>query len=306
MVTMSTRISFLLTLAVVLALPLATDAQDRRRSNSSTSVDGDRAVADCRDIRVTFDRRPAITAEAQMTLTLAQGAVLRASASNNGIYVTGWDRNEVSVKTCKAVADNDPNPTATLREITTSNSQGRISVDGPSARECWPTLLIMVPRLSALDLQTANGPLQLKDLAGVIQLRAANGPIGLDNVGGSVQATTANGPINVKNSNGDHRLSALNGPIHIALSGSRWEGPGLEASTQKVMVHFSVAALVATFLRRSTGIYSTIGMNLLRQINPRRTRFLLPYLPAVLRRPLRASVDGAETLSACACTQRES
>src|SRR5262245_52756699 len=99
MKTMSIQARFLLILTVVLTLPFAVDAQNRsRRRSTSTSVEGDRSVTDCRDIRATFDRRPAITEESQMTMTLAQGSVLRASASNNGIYVTGWDRNEISVK----------------------------------------------------------------------------------------------------------------------------------------------------------------------------------------------------------------
>jgi len=226
---MKTRVT-ILTLIALVALSLTTNAQNRRRS-TSTNVDGDRPVTNCSDIRVTYDRRPAITDESQMTLSPAQVSVLRAQTSNSGIYVSGWDRSEYSVKTCKAIPDDDPNGSSILREITTTNANGRLSVDGPDGREWMANLIIMVPRLSALDLQTANGPLQLRDLAGTIKLSAANGPISLDNVGGSVQATTANGPISSKRSSGDHRLSATNGPINVALSGSRWEGPGLEAST---------------------------------------------------------------------------
>src|SRR5207244_1938461 len=88
------------------------------------------------DLRVTFDRRPAITEQTQMSLSPAQVSVLRAQASNSGIYVTGWDRSEYSVTTCKAVPDDDPNASATLREIVTTFSDGRISVDGPSHVSC--------------------------------------------------------------------------------------------------------------------------------------------------------------------------
>jgi hypothetical protein len=218
-------------LLLVAAFAVTMEGQNRRRS-TSTNVDGDRPVTSCGDIRVTYDRRPAVTEESQITLTPAQIQVLRAEASNNGIYVSGWDRSEYSVTTCKAVPDDDSNPKDTLRQITTSYTGGRLMVNGPSGHDWMANLIILVPRLSSLDLQTANGPLQLRDLAGNIHLSAANGPISLDNVGGSVQATTANGPISVKGASGDQHLSATNGPINIALSGSRWDGPGLEASTQ--------------------------------------------------------------------------
>ena len=215
----------------VIALPLILNAQTRRRStNTSTNTNGN--VTSCGDISVTFDKRPAITEESEMTIPASQLSTFRAQASNNGIYVTGWDRAEYSVKTCKAVSPEETNAASLLKEITTTNDGGRISVNGPSGSEWIANLIVMTPRLANLDLQAANGPLQLRELAGVIHLSAANGPISLENVGGSVQATTANGPISIKGATGDHRLSATNGPINIALSGSRWDGPGLEASTQ--------------------------------------------------------------------------
>jgi len=228
---MKTKLSVFLTLALTVSLPLILEGQRSRRS-TSTNVDGDRPVTNCGDIRVTYDRRPAITEEAKMTLAPSQVSVLRAQTADSGIYVTGWDRNEFSITTCKAVPSDDPNPTSALREIVTTNVNGRLSIDGPAGREWMASLIIMVPRLSSLDLQTANGPISLRDLAGTIRLSASNGPIGLRNVGGSVEARTANGPISVKESSGDYRLAATNGPLNVELSGSRWDGPGLEATTQ--------------------------------------------------------------------------
>jgi DUF4097 and DUF4098 domain-containing protein YvlB len=225
--------------AVLAILSLTLEGQNRR---GSMSVGGNRIVSGCSDLNVNFDRRPAITEETHMTLSPAQVSVLRAQTSNSGIYVTGWDQKDYSVTTCKAVPDDGGNVSATLREINTTFNDGRISVEGPNNRSSqWSaTLIISVPRISSLDLKTANGPIQLRDLAGNIQLNAANGPITLDNVGGSVQATTANGPISVTNSSGDHRLTATNGPIHVNLSGSQWDGPGLEASTHNGPLSISI------------------------------------------------------------------
>jgi DUF4097 and DUF4098 domain-containing protein YvlB len=253
----------LLALVVCMTIiSLRIEAQNRRRS-SSVNVDSNRSVSSCSDLQVSFDRKPAITEETQMTLAPGQVQVLRAQTSNSGIYVTGWDRAEYSVTTCKAVPADDPNANATLRDITTSFSSGQISVDGPNgANQQWmAALILMVPRISSLNLQTANGPLQVRDLAGSIQLKAANGPISLNNVGGSVQATTANGPISVANSSGDHRLSATNGPIHVSLSGSQWDGPGLEASTHNGPLSISIPENYGSGIRIQASEHSPMNCN---------------------------------------------
>jgi hypothetical protein len=225
----------LITTTVLIALSIVAGAQGRqdrrirRSANLNVSID---KVTSCGDLQITFDRRPAITEEAEMIVPASQVSTLRVQLENNGMYVGGWDRNEYSIKTCKAVPDDDPNASGTLRDIATTNSNGQISVSGPQDREWRAHLIISVPRLTSLDLQTGNGPLSLHDLAGTIRVRASNGPISLDNVGGSVEATTANGPIAVKRASGDQHLSAANGPIAVNLSGRAWDGPGLEVSTR--------------------------------------------------------------------------
>jgi hypothetical protein len=159
---------------------------------------------------------------------------------NGGVYISGWDRSEYSVRTCKAVPD-DSNATSTLREITTTASgDGQLTVTGPADREWMANLIIMTPRLSRMNIATQNGPLELRDLAGDIHLNASNGPISLRNVGGVVETTTANGPISITNGSGDQRVTASNGPIHITLSKNRWDGPGLEVSTNNGPLTLSI------------------------------------------------------------------
>ena len=257
--TMNTKLRALLIIVCAAALPLMTNAQSRRDRSMNINVDGGRPVTDCNDIQVTYNRRPAITDESQVSLLASQVSSLRAQTSNSGMYVTGWDRNEFSVKTCKAVPADDPNTSATLQQITTNTTNGTVSVNGPSDRTWVANLIIMVPRLSMMQLQTTNGPLQLRDLAGNIQLRASNGPISLDNVGGIVEATTANGPISVKRATGDHRLTATNGPIHVGLSGNSWDGPGLEASTHNGPLSVSIPDSYGSAVRIQTSGHSPIS-----------------------------------------------
>src|SRR5262249_58146928 len=107
----------LLAMFALIGLSLAISAQSSRNSRSiSTNVSDDRAVTTCGDIRTTFDRRTAITEEAEMILPSSQVSSLRLQNAKGAVYINGWDRNEYSVRTCKAVPDDDTNPTVTLRD----------------------------------------------------------------------------------------------------------------------------------------------------------------------------------------------
>lgn len=229
---MKSKVKVCIALMLALAVGQSALAAQNQRTNRSMNVRGfDGTPASCADLQITFDRRPAITEESQMTLTAAQVSTLRAQTTNGGIYVQGWDRNEYSVKTCKAVPD-DSNGAATLREIRTENNGGQLKITGPSSGEWMASLIINVPRLSNMDLDAVNGPLSMRDMAGVIRVTATNGPLSLSNIGGSVQTTATNGPISLSGISGDQKVTATNGPVNVALSGNRWEGPGLEVSAR--------------------------------------------------------------------------
>jgi len=231
---MKTHSSTLLTAITLIAMAssFVVTAQNRRGDGASVSIDGDGSITRCGDLNVKFGRRPAITEESETPLAASQVSTLRARMSKGGVFVNGWDRNEYSVKTCKAVADDDPNPTSTFRDIVTTTNGGQLGVSGPADRDWTANLIVMVPRLSMMEIETSNGPLSLRDLAGNIRVNAGNGPISLKNVGGIVEATTVNGPIAISGASGDQRVSATNGPVSIQLSGSRWDGPGLQVTTK--------------------------------------------------------------------------
>ena len=59
--------------------------------------------------------------------------------------------------------------------------------------------------------------------------RSENGPISVRDCAGDIDAQAQNGPIEVSGGGGRQRLNTQNGPIEIALSGSTWNGAGLEA-----------------------------------------------------------------------------
>jgi DUF4097 and DUF4098 domain-containing protein YvlB len=173
-----------------------------------------------------------------MSLAPSQ-APLKAQVRNGGIYLEGWDRNEISVTTCKAVPD-DQDATGKLREINTVNQGGQLTITGPASGNWTASLIIMVPRLTNLSLEAVNGPLSLRDMAGSLQLSARNGPVNLSNIGGVVDVTATNGPVNLNGVSGDQKVNATNGPINLVLTGTRWDGPGLELSAKNGPVNVRV------------------------------------------------------------------
>src|SRR5262245_45289005 len=111
---MKTKLAFAQITIVLATVTFAVHAQSRRPNRSfGFNVSTDRTVTDCRDIQVTYDRQPAITDQSEMTLAASQVSTLRTQMSNGGLYITGWDRSEYSVKTCRAVP-NDPDAAAAL------------------------------------------------------------------------------------------------------------------------------------------------------------------------------------------------
>jgi len=230
-----------LTFAVLIALSITIDGQNRRNRGPSLNIRGGVDVRDCGDLEVTFDRRAAITEQSEMTLASSEVSTLRTEMTNGGVFIQGWDRSDYSVKTCKAVPPDDSNATATLRDIVTNRTGNtQISVSGPSDREWAAHLIIMVPRISTMNIQTTNGPLSVRNLAGNIRWTATNGPISVQNVGGVVETTATNGPVSLAGASGDHRVNTTNGPVSLRLSGNRWDGPGLEVSTRNGPMSLSI------------------------------------------------------------------
>src|SRR4051812_9067751 len=178
---MRTHKAALLIAVASLGITSMAGAQNRSFDKGpSFNMDHRGPITNCGDLRIEYGHRPAVTEEAQLTLPASQTARLRTQMSNGGVFITGWDRSEYLAKTCKAVSADDPNPTATLRDIvTTSDGSGLIAVSGPAGQDWVASLIIMVPRLTNMEVETRNGPLQLRDLAGNIRLAATNGPISL-------------------------------------------------------------------------------------------------------------------------------
>ena len=248
--------------AIVLGVCLlAGNAMAQRRRVSTNVNDRNQAITDCRQIQIEFDRKDAITEEDQLTIPQSQISTLQIRpSSNSGVYVTGWDGSDYIVKTCKAVPAGDSYlANQTLREISTTNAGGRVSVVGPANSDWVAYLLIQAPRRSSLDLESANGPVSFRDLNGRIQARAANGPVSLTNINGDVDVTATNGPIHLAGGSGNQRVNATNGPMHVELTGNRWEGAGLEANTHNGPLTVNLPDFYSSGVRIDTPRHSPVS-----------------------------------------------
>ena len=145
---------------------------------------------------------------------------------NGGIRVEGWDRNEITLRARVNAwsRDGDPQDIARNIEIGTGNV---IEAQGPRTenREGWSvSYRLMVPRNSDLDLESMNGGITITGVNGDMDFETTNGGIKLEDVGGDVKGRTQNGGLNVD------------------LSGSQWQGEGLDLVTTNGGVELTIPA----------------------------------------------------------------
>ncbi len=196
-------------------LPAGLLAQSGRARSPRDALDRD-WLRDCRNSG--DDDRGRFCEERSMGWRARAGERLDVDAGpNGGVQVIGWDRDSVDVRIrLGATARTDADAEALAREVRVTREGGTLRADGPgtSRRESWwVSYVIRAPRRSDLRLETVNGPVGVADVAGRMELDVVNGPLALDNVGGDVRAR------------------AQNGPLSVVLTGARWDGGGLDAST---------------------------------------------------------------------------
>ena len=147
---------------------------------------------------------------------------------NGGIRVTGWNGDQVKVTARIQAHDRtDARAKALLEDIRVTADGRSVRAEGPSMDgdrdQSWSvSYIVFVPRRFDLDLEAHNGGLSVADVNGKLELGTQNGSVALENVGGDVHARTQNGSLNVR------------------LTGSRWEGAGLNAETQNGSVRLMV------------------------------------------------------------------
>jgi len=137
--------------------------------------------------------------------------------ANGGVAFIGENRRDVRiVARVQTSADDDATASAIARQIRVITDGGQIRSEGPSQRDhtSWSVSYdVYVPNQTNLEAITENGGISVGDVSGQMNLEATNGGIRLSDVGGNVTARTTNGGVTAN------------------LSGTTWQGQGLDLQT---------------------------------------------------------------------------
>jgi len=166
------------------------------------------------------------------------GTVRMEGLRNGGVSVTGWDRDSIVVKTrIRAQSTSMSGARAIAGQVRTVFNGATITATGPRTDDddSWSASFVTwVPRRSNLRVETRNGPVSVDRVIGEMNLETRNGPLALRDLAGSVHARTTNGPLS------------------ISLSGSRWDGQGLDARTTNGPLSISIPEAYSAQLEAGT------------------------------------------------------
>jgi hypothetical protein len=162
------------------------------------------------------DRDRASFCEVRETTFRPSGTVSVDATPNGGISVKGGDEGTVVLRAkVMAVAGSE----AAARQMASQvriGTTGRISATGPDTRDRdWWTVSyrLTVPERTDLDLRSHNGGITLTGVRGRTEFTTTNGGVTVDDGGGAIHGRTTNGG------------------VKVALSGSQWDGEGLDVTT---------------------------------------------------------------------------
>lgn len=157
---------------------------------------------------------------------------------NGAVSVHGWDGDSIVVHArIQASARTEADARELVEDVRILVDGGRVSAEGPSTedRSWWSVNFeIGVPLRTDLELEVYNGPLAVEEVSGRMDLTSRNGPLALDGVSGDVTARV------------------LNGPLSVVLTGTRWEGAGLDAESTNGPAVISIPARYSAQLETGT------------------------------------------------------
>lgn len=166
--------------------------------------------------------------EARPIHVAVPSGVWRIDCGENGsVKLLAWNKDEVLI--CAAVTawtrNDKGHPEDIVRAIRIETEGDRIRALGPSQTEKarWAvSYKIYAPRRIDLDVQAKNGGVSVEGMYGRMNLKSTNGPLAVNDVGGDVRGRTSNGPVSAH------------------LTGSRWQGAGLDLETSNGPVQLSI------------------------------------------------------------------
>lgn len=178
---------------------------------------------------------------------------------NGGVRVEAWDRQEVRVL-ARVVADarSEADAREIASEVRIRTEDGRVEAEGPRRTgrgEGWHvSFRVSAPAASDVSARTVNGGVSVSGMRGRIEARTTNGGVRLNDLAGDVSARTTNGGITVD------------------LTGSAWDGAGLEARTTNGGVTLRIPDGYSARLEASTtngGVNSDVPLTVRGRIDRR-------------------------------------
>jgi signal transduction histidine kinase len=171
-----------------------------------------------------------------LTMPVPVGQSLLIDGPNGGTTVHGWAGPDVRIRALVQSGGRTTEEAQTLVQAVT------IAAAGNALRATMPDdgaerivrYEVFVPRQTALVVSSSNGSIKLDNLQARVEFRGNNGSVTLRNLGGQVTG------------------SVTNGSIVIALSGSQWEGEGLDVHTTNGSIRWQVPAGYSAQVQLST------------------------------------------------------
>ncbi|HEX6808145.1 MAG TPA: DUF4097 family beta strand repeat-containing protein [Gemmatimonadaceae bacterium] len=184
------------------------------------------------------DDRPRYCEQRTMGAHATGGTITVDGGENGGARVAGWDRDSIDIVAhVQTNARSEADAEALAKSISITVSNGNIRADGPESHRgsSWSVSFdVLVPRASDVSIQAVNGPVAIQSVHGRIELSAVNGPMDIDDAGGDVHGRTTNGPLAVR------------------LTGTSWDGKGLDARTTNGPVTISIPRSYSAHLETGT------------------------------------------------------
>ncbi|MBO0359273.1 hypothetical protein J0X19_15025 [Hymenobacter sp. BT186] len=155
---------------------------------------------------------------------------------NGGITVHGWDGPDVRVRArVQSWAKSDAAAQQQVKAVKINTSGNTLKAEGGNDNDNWAVNYeVFVPRRTALALSTYNGGISIEGVQAAVSFEAYNGGINLADLGGDVRGTTKNGGVNV------------------TLTGTKWEGKGLDVTTTNGGINWRIPKTYSAQLKTAT------------------------------------------------------
>lgn len=165
----------------------------------------------------------------------ASGSLSVDAGKNGGISVKGGDVSAIQIKACINAWSTTEDAAKSIVGNIRIDTGGTVKAVGVPEDSPWGvSYLITVPRNTDLQLTAKNGGIAISGVNGDLEFTTVNGGVSLKNVAGSVKGTTTNGGVN------------------IALSGSSWNGTGLDVTTTNGGVNLTIPQNFAANIETGT------------------------------------------------------